>query len=182
MGKHINTPKPSCYAVGYKKPPKETQFKKGQSGNPKGRKKGSKNNRYKTLPYELPPEMFSQAILDEAYREIAVNENGGQIKIPTHQAIIRSLFLKAAKGNIGALRLATELIAREEKKNLREGEDRLTWILDYKSYWEKKLANGYSGPIDGPHLDHIKVNMQTGRTEIIGPISKQEREENDRFR
>ena len=26
------------YRTGYKKPPKQTQFKKGQSGNPKGRK------------------------------------------------------------------------------------------------------------------------------------------------
>src|SRR5689334_23080827 len=31
--------KPKRPDVGYKKPPKETQFKKGQSGNPKGRRK-----------------------------------------------------------------------------------------------------------------------------------------------
>ena len=30
---------PHGYAVGYGKPPKATQFKKGQSGNPKGRAK-----------------------------------------------------------------------------------------------------------------------------------------------
>ena len=29
------------YEVGYKKPPKEGQFKKGQSGNPRGRPKGT---------------------------------------------------------------------------------------------------------------------------------------------
>jgi hypothetical protein len=29
--------------VGYGKPPKKTRFKKGQSGNPKGRPKGAKN-------------------------------------------------------------------------------------------------------------------------------------------
>lgn len=33
---------PANYAVGYARPPKHTQFKKGQSGNPKGRKKASK--------------------------------------------------------------------------------------------------------------------------------------------
>ena len=31
------------YEVGYGKPPKDKQFKKGQSGNPKGRTKGTKN-------------------------------------------------------------------------------------------------------------------------------------------
>ena len=31
------------YEIGYRKPPKATRFKAGQSGNPKGRPRGSKN-------------------------------------------------------------------------------------------------------------------------------------------
>ena len=31
------------YPIGYKKPPRDTQFKPGQSGNFKGRPKGAKN-------------------------------------------------------------------------------------------------------------------------------------------
>jgi hypothetical protein len=36
-------PKAKRYRVGYGKPPKRTRFKKGRSGNPKGRKRGSRN-------------------------------------------------------------------------------------------------------------------------------------------
>lgn len=31
------------YAVGKRKPPQHSRFKKGQSGNPSGRRKGTKN-------------------------------------------------------------------------------------------------------------------------------------------
>jgi hypothetical protein len=34
---------PATYSVGYSKPPREHRFKPGQSGNPKGRPKGTKN-------------------------------------------------------------------------------------------------------------------------------------------
>ena len=34
---------PCDYDVGYGKPPRHTRFKKGQSGNPRGRPSGSKN-------------------------------------------------------------------------------------------------------------------------------------------
>ena len=52
------------YEVGYGKPPRHTRFKKGQSGNPRGRPSGSKN--LKTL-------------LNEALNErVVVTEEGGR--------------------------------------------------------------------------------------------------------
>lgn len=61
------------YEVGYKKPPKGSQFKKGQSGNPKGRPKGSRNvaNIY-------------QDLLEE---ELNVTEGGVQKTITALEAI-----------------------------------------------------------------------------------------------
>lgn len=44
---------PKQYEVGYGKPPKKTQFKPGQSGNPKGRTKGSRNGIYTYIQREL---------------------------------------------------------------------------------------------------------------------------------
>lgn len=35
----------ASYEVGYGKPPSDKQFKKGQSGNPMGRPKGSRNKK-----------------------------------------------------------------------------------------------------------------------------------------
>jgi hypothetical protein len=47
MGKHVNKPPkgPDDGKVGYRKPPKDRQFPKGKSGNPKGRPPGSKGLR-----------------------------------------------------------------------------------------------------------------------------------------
>ncbi len=51
------------YEVGYAKPPEGSKFRKGVSGNPRGRPKGSKNK----LP-ALHEERMKAIILEEAYR------------------------------------------------------------------------------------------------------------------
>lgn len=91
-----------AYEVGYGKPPVVSRFKKGQSGNPRGRAKGSKN--------KLPPfgnqEMMSM-ILKEAYRRIKITENGRQIDIPVIQGVLRSTALAALNGKVSAQKLLT---------------------------------------------------------------------------
>jgi len=63
------------YEVGYGKPPRHTRFKKGQSGNPRGRPCGSKN---------------LSSLLSEALNEpVIVAENGRRRKISKRQAIIK---------------------------------------------------------------------------------------------
>lgn len=74
---------------GYGKPPKEYQFKPGQSGNPKGRIPGSKNT-YTLL----------QKILDQ---KISVTESGQQIKISKKVAMLTQLVNKAVQGDTKAI-------------------------------------------------------------------------------
>ncbi len=72
------------YDVGYGKPPKQTQFQKGQSGNPKGRPKRSQN--MSTLLYE------------ELGRKIQVTENGQTKTMTARQAMVRRIVNGALSG------------------------------------------------------------------------------------
>jgi len=90
------------YEVGYKKPPKYSQFKPGQSGNPNGRPKGSKN-----LATDLREEMAEQVSVNEA----------GTHKITTKQrAMLKALVAKALKGDTRAIGLLMKYqLGLEEK-------------------------------------------------------------------
>jgi Family of unknown function (DUF5681) len=77
------------YEVGYGKPPKHTRFKPGQSGNPKGRKPGSKN--VMTL--------LEQTLFDP----VKVRENGKVRRVPAIQACLLNLRNQAIKGDAKAL-------------------------------------------------------------------------------
>ncbi|GAA0709834.1 DUF5681 domain-containing protein [Dokdonella soli] len=77
--------------VGYKRPPKATQFKPGQSGNPKGRPRGSLN---------------LSTVLDRAMRErVTVIERGKPRTITKLEAAAKQLANKAASGDFRALHL-----------------------------------------------------------------------------
>jgi Family of unknown function (DUF5681) len=73
------------YEVGYGKPPKKHRFKRGQSGNRKGRPKGAKNTG--TLLREL---------LD---RKIEVRSGGAPRKISVREAILTRFAEAALKGD-----------------------------------------------------------------------------------
>jgi hypothetical protein len=162
------------YQVGYGKPPSETRFKKGQSGNPRGRPRGSKNK----LP-ALNEERLKTIVLQEAYRTIKVSDGDRQVTIPMAQAIIRSLAVLAAKGNQRAQRLFTQLVASVEGDNKRLHDEWLNTAIEYKVSWERELARrarqGVSGPEPIPHPDHIVIDMSSGQVRIKGPMTKEEK-------
>ena len=86
------------YKVGYGKPPKATRFKRGRSGNPKGRPKGSLN-----LATDLAAELGEQ---------ITVREDGRPRRISKQRALIKSLMAKALQGDVRATAALLALYAR----------------------------------------------------------------------
>jgi hypothetical protein len=94
---------PCDYEVGYGKPPRHTRFKKGQSGNPRGRPSGSKN---------------LATVLSEALNElVTVAENGGRRKITKRQAIITQLVNQSAKADWRATKILLDILQAIESRS-----------------------------------------------------------------
>jgi hypothetical protein len=74
------------YEVGYGRPPKATQFRKGQSGNPRGRPRAKKS---------------VGSMLEEVFfRKIPITENGKRREVTMVEAILRQLANGAVKGDM----------------------------------------------------------------------------------
>ena len=97
-----NSPvKDKDYEVGYGKPPKSGQFKKGQSGNPMGRPK-------KTAKEDIPLVKIFKDELDTLSH--IIDKYGEAQPITRKECFFRQLIIKAANGNIEAMRLLVRLI------------------------------------------------------------------------
>jgi hypothetical protein len=72
------------YEIGYKKPPAETRFTRGQSGNPKGRPKGAKN--------------LATLLVKVGRERVKVTINGRTRTITKLEAILLQLANKAISG------------------------------------------------------------------------------------
>jgi hypothetical protein len=158
------------YEVGYGKPPQKTQFKKGHSGNPKGRPRGAKSK-----PKLLTNEGLKKVILEEAYREIRVNEEHGPVTMPLAQAVIRSISVKAAKGDHKSQKLLTDLVGRTEEQETalhnRIMETTIDYIKEADFELERRKRLGDTGPDIIPHPEDIILDEDTGLPFIAGPLT-----------
>lgn len=81
--------------VGFKKTPRHTRFRKGQSGNPNGRPKGRKNYRTRFLE-----------IINE---KVTVNQNGRRRKLPKFDVAVRQAINQAVTGDPRGMKMLLEL-------------------------------------------------------------------------
>jgi hypothetical protein len=81
------------YAVGYGKPPLHTRFRKGQSGNPRGRPRRKTD--------------LASLLLEALNRRNASEERNARTR---REAIVAALVEKSASGDLGATKLLFELM------------------------------------------------------------------------
>jgi len=175
LGSRSNLPASRDYAVGFGKPPQATRFKKGSSGNPSGRPKGSRNKPH--LP-ALQDERLKSIIMEEAYRNITVNEATRQITLPMVQAVVRAVAVNAAKGDQRSQRLFTQLVSSTGASYKKLHDEWMDTAMGYKVEWEREIERcrrlGLEEPRPLPHPDHLVVDMRSGTVRVIGPMTREE--------
>jgi uncharacterized protein (UPF0216 family) len=89
------------YKVGYKKPPLHSRFQKGQSGNPRGRPRGSKN--------------FSTLLTEALNEPVVVTEDGRRRKISKRELGFKQLANKFAMAEAQATKMLLGLMLERER-------------------------------------------------------------------
>ncbi|WP_020182127.1 DUF5681 domain-containing protein [Methylotenera sp. 1P/1] len=88
--------KPQPYKVGFAKPPLETRFQKGQSGNPSGRPKGKRN--------------MATILKSVSNETLVITENGERKTITKLEASFKQLVNKAASGDHASIKLLIQVM------------------------------------------------------------------------
>ena len=92
--------------VGYGKPPRHTQFRKGVSGNPRGRPKGTRT--------------WATILKRTLQERVVINENGVRKTVTKLEAMFKQWGNKAASGDLLATRHLTPLYIAAEAETAPE--------------------------------------------------------------
>jgi Family of unknown function (DUF5681) len=132
------------YKVGNKKPPLQTQFKPGQSGNPSGRPKGRSN--------------FGTILLKEIHKTIPATINGKSVKVTKKEAFARALVMDGITKGPQSKTLLLNFLNQQEAHEAAEAEakkkaaaeepvQKFSWTEEQeKLFRELASANGFEVP------------------------------------
>jgi hypothetical protein len=89
---------PGEQTIGYARPPASTRWKKGQSGNPRGRRKAAKT--------------VGRMIEETMMRKLTIDEDGRSVTLTLQEIILRNLGYAAARRDMNAIKTLFSLKER----------------------------------------------------------------------
>jgi len=151
------------YQVGYRRPPQDMRFRKGRSGNPKGRPRSSR-----TLATRL-----EQALSEP----VVVNEHGQRKTITKGEAMLKQLANKGAAGDARASHmLLAELRALEAGSQVsddrrEEVEEQIIMLerltVDERLEFRRLLAKAQGDPLPGVEDEVAAVATGTPNPGVV---------------
>jgi hypothetical protein len=105
--------------VGYCRPPKATRFKKGKSGNPRGRPR----NRHRDIPYDT---LLGQMV--------TVREDGRERRVTAAEAFILQLTKRGLQGDSASARASLAAIETARAARLARGEESPTVRIHFRTF------------------------------------------------
>lgn len=163
------------YDIGFGRPPRYTQFRKGQSGNPAGRPK-------KTQPPTEPiaGEEVDKILRVQLDREIALKGPGGARTMKVLEAVLLAQQRSALAGNSAAQReVLKQARLLEERELLREQHQRemeeeyfkgvLRWKTEQERIWAA-AKEGCEPDNPWPHPDDFILDHHRRTSTIRGPV------------
>jgi hypothetical protein len=161
--------------VGYGRPPEATRFRKGTSGNPNGRPRKAKPA---SRSFNVAHDPTINIILEEAYRTIKVKDVDTLTEVPTIQAVMRSMVVKALKGDRTTQALFTKLVKEAEDHKRAEQFEFFKFAVELKEEWrktvEKHRQRGTEVPNPIPHPDDFEIDVDAGIARFKGPWNEEE--------
>ena len=156
--------------VGYGRPPKTYQFKKGQSGNPLGSScQVRKRKRRQNL-------LLDDLVLENSEKLLRLREGNRTSSISIKEALVKKQTAIALSGHRLAINASLDRIDQAEQNKRAEVLDSYETLLDYRDNYPARAKDCRSGglPPPLPHPDDVRFDRRTGDLTLTGPRDLEE--------
>lgn len=156
---------------GYGRPPEASRFKKGKSGNPRGRPRKAEPD------LKLSDQPVLEAARRAAAKKIKLREGDQTREVPAYEALMEAAVTHGIKGNARYAGMAIDYIRQADEAYARDLAHSVALWTTYKEYYSAQLDEarraGIPEPEVYPHPDDIVIDIKTG-PKFLGPWDDEE--------